>query len=317
MSVHSIIEQLEQWGPGQRPEATTEEAIAYCRRLALGHYENFSVLSRMVPEPMREGAAVVYAFCRWADDLGDEIGDQGRSLELLDWWRNELTACFAGEGFHHPVFVAMASIRERYGLQPKPFLDLIDAFEQDQRVSRYESWDQLVDYCTRSADPVGRLVLRLADQDHDQDALSASDAICTALQLTNHWQDARRDLVDRDRIYIPVECHESIECFEEKFRWTIEHGHAPDHQFMDEWRQMMQSIVKRTWPGFETIDTLLDRLSPELRPMIWLFAAGGSTILRKIEQINYETILFRPRISLFGKLSLLFLAKRASRRPVE
>ncbi|MBG84912.1 MAG: squalene synthase HpnC [Phycisphaerae bacterium] len=315
MSVHSIIDQLQDWGPGQRPGATAEEAIAYCRRLALGHYENFSVLSRMVPEPMREGAAVVYAFCRWADDLGDEIGDSARSLELLAWWRGELEACFHGEGFHHPVFVALASIREQYDLQPKPFLDLIDAFEQDQRVSRYETWDQVIDYCRRSADPVGRLVLRLADQDHNSETLVASDAICTALQLANHWQDARRDLVERDRIYIPVECHASIQSFEDRFRWTIEHGHAPDHQFLGEWREMMQSMVKRTWPGFEKIYPLLDALTPELRPMIWLFAAGGSTILRKIEQVNYETVLFRPRIGLIGKLALLLSAKRASRRP--
>ncbi|MDG2094883.1 MAG: squalene/phytoene synthase family protein [Phycisphaerales bacterium] len=316
MSVHSIIEQLDRWGPGQRPGTSTGEAMAYCRRLALGHYENFSVLSRMVPEPMREGAAVVYAFCRWADDLGDEIKDHSRSLELLDWWRNELNACFAGEGFHHPVFIALASIRERYGLESKPFLDLIDAFEQDQRIGRYDTWDQLVDYCSRSADPVGRLVLRLADQDHDQATLAASDAICTALQLANHWQDARRDLVERDRIYIPAECHGSIQSFEDRFRWTIEHGHSPDHEFLDEWRAMMQSIVKRTWPGFEKIDPLLERLTPELRPMIWLFAAGGSTILRKIERINYETILFRPKINLFEKLSLLLLSRRAARRSV-
>ena len=315
MSVTSIIDRLEAWGPGKNPGLNSADSMAYCRRLALGHYENFSVLSKMVPESMRSGASVVYAFCRWADDLSDEIESPERSLELLSWWREETLACFDQGQPRHPVFVALASQIERYELRPQPFLDLIDAFEQDQRVSRYETWDQLIDYCRRSADPVGRLVLRLADQDHDEEALANSDAICTALQLTNHWQDTRRDLIERDRIYIPAECHD-IPDFERRMRQTVQIGHAPDHSFLEEWRQMMKSLVDRTWPGFAQTKPLLDTLPPENRPMIWLFAAGGSHVLRRIVQVNYETVLFRPKLGKFAKLGLLLSARRAGKAKV-
>ena len=313
MSVTSIIDRLEAWGPGTLPGLDSAQSMAYCRKLALGHYENFSVLSRMVPESMRNGASVVYAFCRWADDLSDEIQSSEQSLELLAWWRAETLACFEDGKAAHPVFVALASQIDRYRLRPEPFLDLIDAFEQDQRMSRYSTWDSLIDYCRRSADPVGRLVLRLAEQDHDPVSLKRSDAICTALQLTNHWQDARRDLKERDRIYIPSECHD-IADLETRMKHTIEIGHAPDQTFLEEWRVMMKGLVERTWPGFEQTDQLLDTLPAENRPMIWLFAAGGSQVLRRIMQVNYETILFRPKLGKLAKISLLLSARRAARR---
>ncbi|MCH2134425.1 MAG: squalene synthase HpnC [Phycisphaerales bacterium] len=312
MSETSIIDRLETWGPGRNPGLDAEASLAYCRKLTLGHYENFPVLSRIVPRTLRDGASAVYAFCRWADDLGDEIGDPERSLELLGWWRAETIACFEGQA-SHPVFVALASLMDRHQFTPDPFLDLISAFEQDQRVTRYDTWDQLIDYCRRSADPVGRLVLRLGDQDHDPDALSASDAVCTALQLTNHWQDVNRDLRERDRIYIPADCHD-IPDFEDRMRRTIALGHAPDHEFYGQWRTLMRSLVDRTWPGFERTEPLLDVLPADLRPMVWLFAAGGSHVLRRIEQINYETILFRPRLRAWSKIALVLSARRMARR---
>ncbi|MBL8758415.1 MAG: squalene/phytoene synthase family protein, partial [Phycisphaerae bacterium] len=135
-----------------------EDALAYVRGLALGHYENFSVLSRLVPEDLRDDFAAVYAFCRWADDLGDETGPgdaaRERSRTLLAWWRDQTRACWDGRAAH-PVMVALRRSVERHHLPITPFLDLIDAFEQDQRVTRYDTWDQLLDYCRRSANPVG------------------------------------------------------------------------------------------------------------------------------------------------------------------
>src|SRR5690606_34206104 len=137
-------------------------------------------------------------------DLGDEIGDPQRSLELLAWWRRELQQCFAGSP-RHPVFIALESTIQRHALPIQPFDDLITAFEQDQTVTRYDTWEQLIGYCQKSADPVGRLVLMVCGEDRSDENFHLSDAICTALQLTNHWQDVKRDVLDRDRIYIPRE----------------------------------------------------------------------------------------------------------------
>ncbi|MEQ9460091.1 MAG: squalene/phytoene synthase family protein [Phycisphaeraceae bacterium] len=198
-----VIQDLARFGPQGSPNMTVEEASDYTRQLALTHYENFSVLSRMVPERYRDDFGRVYAFCRWADDLGDETGSPERSRELLAWWRDELDACYAGSP-RHPVFIALARTIESRNLPRKPFDDLIDAFLQDQEVTRYQSWEQLVDYCSRSANPVGRLVLRIAGYD-DPKLDELSDATCTALQLANFWQDVRRDIIQRDRVYLPAD----------------------------------------------------------------------------------------------------------------
>ena len=144
----------------------------------------------------------VYSFCRWADDLGDEIGDPLESLRLLRWWREELEAMYRGE-VKHPVFVALEGTARKYGLPKQLFDDLISAFEQDQAVTRYANWDGLFGYCRRSANPVGRLVLRLCGYD-DPERDRLSDATCTALQLANFWQDVTVDL-QKDRIYLPLD----------------------------------------------------------------------------------------------------------------
>lgn len=198
-----VINDLQRFGPQGSPALTPQEADEYTRNLTLNHYENFSVLSRLLPKRYRDHFARIYAFCRWADDLGDETGDPQVSRDLLGWWRSELDACYAGKPVH-PVFIALAPTIEQCNLPRKPFDDLIDAFLQDQEVTRYETWDQLVDYCSRSANPVGRLVLRVAGHD-DPELDRLSDATCTALQLANFWQDVRRDIINRDRVYLPAE----------------------------------------------------------------------------------------------------------------
>src|SRR5262245_10918930 len=196
------VQQLDVYGPEHCRTLTTAEARHWCLRLATGRYENFSVLSAVVPAELRADFAAVYAFCRWADDLGDEIGDCQRSLELLAWWRRELQQCFAGQP-RHPVFLALGPTIVKHRLPIEPFDDLIRAFEQDQSVTRFDTWNQLVGYCRLSADPVGRLVLMLCGEERSEEVFRLSDCICTALQLTNHWQDVRRDIVERDRIYVP------------------------------------------------------------------------------------------------------------------
>ncbi len=306
-----IPELLLRWGPGMTPDVSIQGAQDYCRSLTLAHGENFSVLTRLVPDCMKEGMCAVYAFCRWADDLGDEIGDPQRSLELLSWWRSELHACFDGRS-SHPVFIALAPVLERHQLPIEPFDALIGAFEQDQTVSRYAHWDELIAYCNGSADPVGRLVLALAGDHVTPEQLEASDAICTALQLANHWQDVKRDLLDRDRIYIPAELH-TIPDFDDRLRSTVVNGHAPDREFLPAYRALIKSCVDRTWALFQEGEPLIATVSDDIKPALWLFPAGGTAVLRLIEQWNYETCLGRPKVGLLTKIRLAIDARRVAR----
>src|SRR4051812_21151964 len=145
----SFLQELNRYGPQAPPLAipfdqTTAEA--YCRKLATSHYENFPVVSWLLPKGLHQHFYNVYAYCRWADDLGDEVGDTKRSLELLSWWRSELEHCYAGRS-SHPVMMALKMTIDQFSIPPEPFLDLISAFEQDQSVFEYESFDQLRDYC--------------------------------------------------------------------------------------------------------------------------------------------------------------------------
>lgn len=300
------IDQLDRFGPERCDAMGVDEARAWCRALALGHYENFSVLSRFVPADRCDDFAAVYAFCRWADDLGDEAGAPERCRSLLRWWRDELDRCMAGEP-RHPVFIALRPTMQRFDLPRAPFADLIDAFTQDQDVTRYRRWEDVVDYCSRSANPVGRLVLMLLEAPRDDEALARSDDICTALQLANHWQDVRRDLLERDRIYLPAELF-PITDFETRLRASAEQRFAVDQTFLGQYRTGMRTCVDRTWKLFESGEPLLERLDRTALPIVWLFTAGGRHILHQIEMWNYETCLHRPRLDAWSKGRLLLRA---------
>ena len=286
---------------------SVEQARAYCRRLATGRYENFSVLSRLVPRGLRDDFAAVYAFCRWADDLGDEIDEKDRSLELLAWWRRELAHCYENEP-RHPVFIALAPTIARHDIPQALFGDLISAFEQDQNVRRYETWGQLLNYCALSANPVGRLVLIMLGEKRDEELFALSDATCTALQLTNHWQDIRRDILQRDRVYVPSELIH-IERFEERLIASARQGYAVDRTFLPESRRLVRELVNRTWSLYERGEKLLPMVSPRSRPLLWLFSAGGRHVLHTIEMWNYETVLHRPKLSRLRKLSFVVQAR--------
>src|SRR4051794_5723061 len=178
------------------------EAQQYTRKLARTHYENFTVVSWFLPAELRQHMYNVYAYCRWSDDLGDEIPDPALAIEALEWWRQELRDCYAGRP-RHPVFVALKGTIDRFEIPPEPFHHLLDAFVQDQTVKRFPTYDDVLHYCTRSADPVGRLVLYLFGfRDAERQALS--DATCTALQLANFWQDVTVDWL-KGRVYLPLE----------------------------------------------------------------------------------------------------------------
>ena len=307
MGASSIIrDDLPRYGPDQAAAVSLAEAKAYCKRLADAHYENFSVLSPLVPVRAREDFAAVYAFCRWADDLGDEAGSPERALELLAWWRRELVALAAGEA-RHPVFVALRESFARCGLAAEPFADLISAFELDQTKSRYATWDEVLGYCRLSANPVGRIVLKLLGERCDDAQLAASDALCTALQLTNHWQDIRRDWSERGRIYVPADMHD-IADFEARFAETIARGYSADGAFWSESRRLVRRLVARTWDIYERAEPLVHGASADVQPLLWLFAAGGRTVLWNIERWNCETVLERPKLSAPRKAGLVLRA---------
>ena len=303
------LRQLERFGPERCETLTAEQARSWCQRLAQSHGENFSVLSPLVPSDLRDDFATFYCFCRWADDLGDEVGDTSRSIQLLQWWRRELQQCFAGEP-RHPVFLALLPTIQRHELPIDPFDHLIQAFEQDQSTRRYDSWDQLMAYCRLSANPVGRVVLMMLDEAGENGYLDLSDCICTALQLTNHWQDVSRDILERDRVYIPREMIASagIHEFDERLRASAAQGWGVDRAFLTESRAVIKACVDRTWPLFERGEALLDVVNPRHRPLIWLFIAGGEHVLRSVELWNHETALHRPRLGRLTKLGLVLRA---------
>ncbi|HEY6939113.1 MAG TPA: squalene synthase HpnC, partial [Terriglobales bacterium] len=188
------------------------EAKLYCERLARSHYENFSVATWFLPRRLRPHFYSIYAYCRISDDLGDEVGNPQYALQLLDIWEGELDACYAGKP-RHPVFVALAETVRACDIPRQPFADLLTAFRQDQRVSRYESFEDLLGYCQYSANPVGRLVLYACGY-RDDERQQLSDYTCTALQLANFWQDVLVDYA-KGRIYLPLESMRKFEVTED------------------------------------------------------------------------------------------------------
>jgi squalene synthase HpnC len=291
--------ELARWGPQGGHEHTPDLAFAqdYCRRLATTHYENFPVVSWLLPGRLHQHFYNIYAYCRWADDLGDEVGDAARSSELLAWWRGELAACYAGET-RHPVFTALAQTIREFEIPAAPFEDLISAFEQDQSIRTYESFDDLIDYCRRSANPVGRLVLYLCRQATEAN-FRWSDSICTGLQLANFLQDLSRDL-DIGRIYLPQEdlrrfCYSANELRER----------VTNQAFLE----LMQFEVDRArrW-----LAPWSDPALPELAPFpvrvqvdIELFSRGGERILDRIAGIGYRVWAKRPVVTK-GDVAWLF-----------
>jgi squalene synthase HpnC len=235
----------------------------------------------------------VYAYCRWADDLSDEIGDRSESLRLLDWWRAQLHAMYDGRATH-PVFVALMPTVKQYEIPREPFSDLIDAFVQDQNVTRYRDFGELFGYCRCSANPVGRLVLYLCGY-RDAQRQKLSDATCTALQLANFWQDVTVDLL-KDRIYIPLDVINRHGC-------TVTDLFA--RRFTPAFCATMQEIVAKTRALFHEGLPLAGLLDRRLALDIDLFSRGGMRILDKIEEQGYDVLTARPAISKTERVWLL------------
>jgi squalene synthase HpnC len=295
------------------PATSVDAALAWTQSLTRSHYENFSVVSALLPRALRQDFCNVYAFCRTADDLADEIADPQLSLSLLKQLAADVAACHASaprdasSSAAPPAAssVLMTALRQTFAGHPslptQPFLDLIDAFEQDRRVSRYQTFDQLLDYCCRSANPVGRIVLHLCGY-HDAQRQELSDFTCTALQLANFWQDVRRDLLERDRIYLPAESMQ-------RFGVSIEQIRAG--QFDDRYRQLLKFEVDRTATFFDRGDALLPMLDPSVRAHIRLFGAGGRAVLTAIAKGDYDTLTSRPALSGLQKARMIAYAAAA------
>jgi squalene synthase HpnC len=286
--------ELARFGPnGGYRAMSLGQARAYCGHLARSHYENFTVASLLLPRRLLPHFHAVYAYCRWADDLADESGGGTRALALLRWWREELGQCYDGDP-HHPVMIALRETIDRFRIPPKPFLDLLFAFEQDQLVKCYRTFDQLLGYCRYSANPVGHLILYLCEA-YNPERARLADFICTGLQLANFWQDLARDL-DIGRIYLP---EDDRLCF----------GY-PDidlhrRRFTAAFAQMMRYEVDRTRELFCSGVPLLDEVPPAIRLDIELFIRGGLAILRKIEDQGYNVWAARPVLAKWEKALLL------------
>ncbi len=277
------------------PEAppSLEEAREYCRRLATTHYENFSVVTWFLPARLRQHFYNVYSYCRISDDLGDEVGDACQSLVLLDQWERELEACYAGAP-RHPVFVALAETVRACRIPQQPFADLLTAFRQDQTVTRYPRFEDVLGYCRYSANPVGRLVLYVCGYS-DEERQVLSDFTCTALQLANFWQDVAVDY-GKGRIYLPLE---------DLARFGVSEQDIAARRATPQFLEMMRFEVERAREWFERGLPLAAKVDRELAIDIELFTRGGQEILNAIERQGFDVLKSRPALSKSRKLLLL------------
>lgn len=302
-----VLNDLARFGPDCHGyEMSVPESESYCKNLALNHYENFSVASFLLPKSIRQDFYNIYAYCRWSDDLADETSS---SVDLLQWWRNELRQCFAGSS-KHPVFVALRSTLLRHPLPIEPFEKLLDAFCQDQYVIRYQNDEEVLAYCSGSANPVGRILLGLAKTTHS-DAIRQSDLVCTGLQLANFCQDIQKDAL-RNRIYLP------------QSRWTtysisqddILQGtkSAPLQNALRDWVYYAREHLVQGLPLVQQVPRWLAR-------DVQLFVRGGLSILENIERAGFD-VWNRPievtksqKLMLLGKAILFPRSIRTRKSP--
>src|SRR5882724_4596568 len=255
-----------------------EEARAYCARLARSHYENFSVASWFLPARLRQHFFNVYAYCRISDDLGDEVGDAAASLVLLDQWHRELDACYEGNP-KHPVFVALAETVKQFDIPKHEFSDLLIAFRQDQTVTRFETFDDVLAYCRYSANPVGHLVLYLCGY-RDPERQQLSDYTCTALQLANFWQDVFVDY-GKGRIYLPLE---------DLRHFAVSEEDIAQARNKPAFRALMKFEVARAQDWFRQGLPLISQVNHELAIDLDLFSRGGLEILNAIEHQGFDVL---------------------------
>jgi squalene synthase HpnC len=288
-----------------------------CTQLARAHYENFPVASVLLPRRMRPAIAAVYAFARRADDFADEPGyAPAERLRLLDDWQRRLDAAAGGaDGGASPVgtddliFVAVADAIREHDLPVSLFSDLLSAFRQDVTTTRYERWADVLDYCVRSANPVGRLVLRIAGY-RDEALDRSSDALCTALQLANFWQDFARDW-QNGRLYVPLADCAAFGAHEQALLAVIGHPGPPltpaARPLPREWRETLAEMVRRTRQLFADGRFVCERVGGRLRYELRLTWHGGARILDRIERSDFD-VLQRPTLGAADAAAILWRA---------
>jgi squalene synthase HpnC len=279
--------------PLERP--TLAEAQAWCRDLASSHYENFHVATFFLPRKVRPHFESIYAYCRVADDLGDEVADPAVATRLLDAWGSMLDQCYdAPEQSMHPVFVALHETVRECGVPRQLFADLLHAFRMDQVKTTHDTWDELLEYSHYSANPVGRLVLWVCGYQDEKLAL-LSDKVCTALQLANFWQDVVED-AERGRRYIPAE---------DMLRFGVDEGQIEGRVFTPEFRAMIESLVIRTREMLREGGEISSHVDKDLAVTLNLFRNGGDAILDGITAEDFDVLRGRPVVTKVKKVRLL------------
>ena len=269
------------------------DAYRECERYARRHNENFSVVTFLLPRKLRPHFFAVYAFCRFTDDLGDEA--EGDRLAMLDAWEHELREAVAGRP-RRPLFVALARTIEECSIPLDPLLRLIEANRIDQRVSRFETYEDVLDYCSYSATPVGQMVLAVLGY-HDAERVALSDQICIGLQVANFWQDVSVD-IHKGRVYLPQEDLRSFGC---------DDAQIIAGRFDERFRELMRFQVERARSHFSAGEPLEGLVSRSVRTDIRLFRLGGEAILDAIEAAGYDTLTARPRVTRAVKARLMLV----------
>ena len=276
---------------GDPARVSVDEAYERCERLARTHYENFTVGSWFIPRDRRKHFFAIYAFCRFVDDLGDEFN--GDRDQALDYWEKETDACYSGTP-GHPYMVALQETIRSFDIPREPFLRLIEANRMDQTSNRHETYVDLGHYCRHSANPVGHLVLYVCGY-RDRERQRLSDFTCTALQLTNFWQDVVRDYA-LGRIYIPLE---------DMRRFGYTEDELAQGEVTDNFRRLMAFEVDRARELFERGLSLVDRIDGAFKLDVALFSKGGMSVLDSIERQGYDVVTRRPVVGKGKKLRLL------------
>ena len=275
-------------------QLSPQEAFRYCERITYNHYENFPVASRFIPKDLRPHMCSIYAFARAADDYADKPGmTPAERVEALNDWELQLHECYRGNA-SQPVFVALRETIQRFDLPPELFHGLLQAFRMDVVKHRYETFEELLGYCRFSANPVGRLVLLLFNY-RNESFMTLSDHICTALQLTNFWQDVSVDL-DKDRVYLPLDDLGQFGVSEEDLFARC---------YSKEFANLLEMEVRRTEDLFIQGEPLLTEVGRDLSFELRLTVSGGRRILEKIRRNNYNVLSQRPALAFFDKVSIV------------